>query len=207
MNWLVARVYDGIMRPTEEACLRRWRSELLAGAVGEVLEIGAGTGANLGHYPEGLGLTLAEPDPHMRRQLQLRVAGRGAGVAISEGSALALPFEDGRFDAVVSTLVLCSVPDLERSLAEIYRVLAPGGALLFLEHVVSEDPGRRAWQHRIEPLWRRVAGNCHLTRDTAAAIAAAGFELEAVERESMRKAAVFLRASVRGVARKPGGAR
>jgi ubiquinone/menaquinone biosynthesis C-methylase UbiE len=113
----------------------------------------------------------------------------------------ALPFDDGAFDAVVSTLVLCSVPDVERALAEVRRVLRPGGKLLFLEHVAADDrPDRLAWQRRLEPLWMRISGNCHLTRRTGEAIRAAGFRVQRETRESMRKALPIVRPSVRGLA-------
>jgi len=111
---------------------------------------------------------------------------------------------DESFDAVVSTLVLCSVRDVHGALREIFRVLRPGGRLLFVEHVAAHPDSRRfAWQRRLEPLWKRVAGNCHLTRDTEGALRRAGFQLEGIERESMRKAMPFIRRCIRGVARKP----
>ena len=133
--WL-APVYDRVMRGSEEACLRDWRRALLRSVRGRVLEIGAGTGANLPYYgPEVSELVLAEPDPRMRRQLEQALESSSRKATVSDARADALPFEDARFDAVVSTLVLCSVESLERSLSEIARVLVPGGRLHFLEHV------------------------------------------------------------------------
>lgn len=204
MSRLMAMIYDPFTRGSEEACLRDWRRELLADARGRVLEIGAGTGANLPFYGEDVErLVLTEPDPHMRAKLEDKAPAR-LGLETTGAAAERLPFEDGSFDAVVSTLVLCSVRSLEGSLAELSRVLAPGGSLIFLEHVAAEDrPRRLRWQRRLEPVWKRFTGNCHLTRRTEAAIVEAGFELEEVRRESIRKAMPLTRPSVRGVARKP----
>ncbi len=204
MSWLFATAYDPFMRRTERACLADWRRELLAAlpAIGaRVLEIGAGTGANLAFYPALERLVLSDADPHMLARLGRRPElGRAEVVRASAGD---LPFDDGAFDAVVSTLVLCSVPDQAVTLGEIRRVLRPGGALVFLEHVAAEDaPSRLRWQRRIEPLWSRVAGGCHLTRDTRAAIERAGFAFEALTKESMRKALPIVRPTIRGVARK-----
>jgi len=206
MSWLFSTIYDPFMRSSERACLSDWRAALLAGATGEVLEVGAGTGANVGFYGGDVTrLVLSEPDPHMRARLSRRIAQdelpRGE---VSAGEAGLLPFDAASFDTVVSTLVLCSVPDLARSLADIRRVLRPGGRLLFLEHVAADDrPERLAWQRRLEPAWLLVSGNCHLTRRTGQAIRDAGFEVEQEKRESMRKALPFVRASIRGVARTP----
>lgn len=203
MSLLFAAIYDPFMQRSERAGLARWRRDLLAGATGRVLEIGAGTGANLPFYGRGVSeLVLVEPDPHMRARLETRALGH-PGARIMSASADALPFEDESFDTVVSTLVLCSVPDVAQALAEVRRVLRPKGALLFLEHVAAEDrPARLAWQRRIEPFWVHVSGNCHLTRRTGVEIRAAGFDVEQETRESVRKALPFVRPSVRGIARK-----
>lgn len=203
MSWLMAAIYDRFMRRTE-AHLVPWRATLLSGLSGRVLELGAGTGVNLAFYPRALDrLVLAEPDRHMRARLAARVVRERPDAEVVDASAEALPFDDGAFDAVVSTLVLCSVRDVERALEEARRVLRPGGALLFLEHVAADErPARLRWQRRLEPIWKRLAGNCHLTRRTAEAIASAGFVLEVCERESLRQALPFTRPSVRGVARR-----
>lgn len=204
--WLFAAAYDPFMRGAERACLAGWRAELLADAAGEVLEIGAGTGANLAHYPAAVSrLVLAEPDASMRARLTDLVARTGGRrVEVTGSAAEALPFEAGSFDTVVSTLVLCSVADPDATLAEARRVLRPGGRLLFLEHIAAEGrPDRLAWQRRLEPAWLRVCGNCHLTRRTGEAIRRAGFVVEKEKRESMRKALPIVRPSIRGVARAP----
>ncbi len=204
---LLAPVYDRLLRPSEQACLADWRTELLANLTGTVVDIGAGTGANIPHYPATVSRVIAaEPDPHMRRKLIARIdAAAVCPVDLSDASAEDLPMPDGSIDAVVSTLVLCSVGHPRRALAEYRRVLKPGGQLVFIEHVAAHDnPGRLRWQRRIEPVWKRVFGNCHLTRDTAAAIEHAGFEFDRLDRQSMRKASPVVRPSIRGIARPRG---
>lgn len=203
MGRVMAALYDRLTSDSEVACLQQWRAELLSGLRGDVLEVGAGTGLNLPCYPPGLTrLVLSEPDRHMRRQLKAKRQPIGAAPwELSEASLDNLPFPDDAFDAVVGTLVLCSVPRPAHALAEIHRVLKPGGRFVFLEHVAAEDrPRRLRWQHRLEPLWKRLAGGCHLTRQTADAIVAAGFAIPTIKRESMRKAWPLVRPTIRGVA-------
>ena len=212
MPRLLAALYDRICRGAEDAGLREWRRELLSGLKGEVLEIGAGTGLNLPHYPDTVTrLVLCEPDRHMRAKLGGKLAGPAyaAGpaslrsrVELLEASAEELPFPDASFDAVVGTLVLCSVRDPSRALGEIRRVLRDDGRLVFLEHVAADDPKLERWQRRLEPVWVHLAGNCHLARRTADAIAAAGFEFERLTPMSIPKAAAVGRPGIRGVARK-----
>lgn len=203
----MALVYDRLMAPTEEAGLTDWRHELLGDLSGDVLEAGAGTGLNLAHYPPTLDrLVLTEPDPHMRRRLQRALAAAPPlfPAEVGDGSLDALPYGGQSFDAVVATLVLCSVRSPAEALSEVRRVLRPGGRLVFIEHVAATGkPRRLRWQHRLEPVWKRLAGNCHLTRDTEQAIEAAGFEVEHVTRESMRQAMPIVRPSIRGMARRP----
>ena len=164
MRAVRASLYDLVNGRIERAGLADRRRELLRHARGRVLEIGAGTGANLAHYPEGVEeLVLVEPDRALARDLK--------GGRVVEAKAEALPFEDESFDTVVSTLVLCSVADPARALAEIRRVLRQDGELLFLEHVRSEDPGRARWQDRLDrPWWGLVSGGCHCNRETLAQI-------------------------------------
>jgi len=204
MSWLMAAVYDRFARESNKACLDQWRAELLRDLSGAVLEVGAGTGATLPYYPKAVKrLVLCEPDPHMRRKLQAKHDAAGAKhVEISDASLEALPATPASLDAVVCSLVLCSVPDQQAALKEIQRVLKPGGKLVFLEHVAADSkPNRLKWQKRIEPVWKHLTGNCHLTRRTEAAITAAGFKIERIERESIRKALPIVRPSIRGVAR------
>jgi ubiquinone/menaquinone biosynthesis C-methylase UbiE len=177
---IFAALYDRMNGAMERDWMGERRSHLLSGARGTVLEIGGGTGANLPHYRNVERVTVSEPDPFMREKLRRKLTTAHVPVKVSEAGAEALPFPDGSFDTVVSTLVLCTVRDQELALAEIRRVLRPGGRLLFIEHVRSE--GRMAhWQDRIEPLWKRLLAGCHPNRDTVAAIEAAGFEIEALE--------------------------
>ncbi|CAA9477168.1 MAG: hypothetical protein AVDCRST_MAG12-1263 [uncultured Rubrobacteraceae bacterium] len=178
---LFAALYDGLGAFAERGWMGRRRYRLLAGAPGRVLEIGGGTGANLPHYRDVARVVVAEPDPHMRRRLRRKLGRARVPVEVSEAGAEALPFADGSFDAVVSTLVLCSVSYQGEALAEIRRVLRPGGRLLFIEHVRGEGSVARA-QDRVLPVWRPLFAGCHPNRDTLGSIRAAGFEIGALDR-------------------------
>jgi ubiquinone/menaquinone biosynthesis C-methylase UbiE len=204
MSWFMAAIYDRFMESMERACGHAWRGALLTDLRGDVLEIGAGTGRNLDHYVDVSRLVLTEPDPHMRRRLAeaARGARTASAIEIVPWDAERLACDAASFDTVVCTLVLCSVREPARSLAEIRRVLRPNGKLVFLEHVAATKASRLAWQRRTEPVWKRIAGNCHLCRDTERSIAEAGFELEQIERESARKALPIVRPTIRGVARR-----
>lgn len=196
---LFSAFYDRGFEATEEAGLREMRHDLLAGARGRVLELGAGTGLNLQHYPEAIeSLTLVEPDPHMTKQLRQKLAQGEAELV--EAPAEKLPFDDDSFDTVVVTLVLCTVPDQAAALQEIGRVLKPGGQLLFLEHVRSRNPQLAKWQDRFETPWRFLGDGCHCNRDTAAAIDAAGFRVGEIERGALPKAPPIVRPLIRGSA-------
>jgi len=177
---IFAALYDPIRASAERRCIGGRRRRLLAGARGAVLEIGGGTGANLTHYRDVDRVTIAEPDPFMRNRIGPKLEDARVPVEVSAAGAESLPFPDGSFDTVVSTLVLCTVPDQETALDEVRRVLRPGGRLLFIEHVRAAEPMAR-WQDRLEPLWRRLLGGYHLNRDTVAAIEEAGFEIETFE--------------------------
>ncbi len=203
-SYIIAKSYDYAMRSTEKRCLQGWRKELLAQAHGDLLEIGAGTGVNLPHYPDHVNrIILSEPDSHMRKQLQRETDQfQQQRLNITPWGADSIEMPDGSFDTIVSTLVLCSVPNLETSLNEIYRLLRPNGILLFLEHVISDHPATRTLQHRIEPIWGFCAGNCHLTRDTATAILATGLKIEQLTEAPMTGAPAFVQRTIRGSARK-----
>jgi ubiquinone/menaquinone biosynthesis C-methylase UbiE len=207
MSILTAFFYDRFMANTEEACLGEWRHGLLRQVSGEVLEVGAGTGASIKFYPDNVTrLVLTEPDKHMRRLLKVQVNNHIAGnVSVSSGTAEQIEAADGSFDYVVASLVCCSVTDLNVCLSEIRRVLRPGGSLVFLEHVAAADgTTSRRWQNRINPIWKTFMGNCHLNRETEQAIVAEGFEIIQIDRESMRKAPSIVRSTIRGIAQKPG---
>lgn len=199
---LWSALYDPFLKATEDAGLREMRRELLLQARGRVLELGAGTGLNLDLYPERIAdLTVTEPDPHMTKQLQKKLAESRRPVEVIEAPAERLPFDDDSFDTAVVTLVLCTVPDPAGALKEIRRVLRPGGQFLFLEHVRSHDPGLAKWQDRLETPWRILGDGCHCNRDTVSTISTAGFELGEVERGSLPKAPPIVRPLARGAAR------
>lgn len=196
-----AALYDRGLKATEENGLREMRRQVLADARGRTIDLGAGTGANLGLFPEAVTeLVLAEPDPHMAKQLRQRLAESDERGEISEAPAQDLPFEDDSFDTAVFTLVLCTVPDPEASLAEAIRVLRPGGKLLFVEHVRAEEQDLARWQDRLEKPWRFLADGCHCNRDTVAAIEASPLTLERVEKGTLPKALPIVKPLVRGSA-------
>ena len=207
MSRFLAAIYDGFMRESERACLGAWRAELLGGLAGAVAEVGAGTGINLPHYPSAVTeLTLAEPDRAMRQHLSARRSAepcRAQRVEIVDAPAEVLPFGDASLDAVVGTLVLCTVRDPAAVLAEVRRVLKPGGAYVFIEHGAAEEGSSRLrWQRWIEPAWGVIADGCRLTRRADEAIARAGLRIETSRRESMQKAWPVMRPTIRGVARR-----
>lgn len=205
MGRLSALLYDRMCRQVEQATLGEWRRDLLASLAGEVLEIGAGTGLNLPFYPSSVEhMIFSEPDLHMRAKLRKKLPqARAKRVTVMDAAVDMLPLPDASVDAVVGTLVLCCVPDQRTALGEIRRVLRPGGQFVFLEHVAAEEhPKLLKWQHRIEPFWKRLAGNCHLTRRTGAAIQDSGFVLEQVTRQEFLPAPALVRTSIRGRARK-----
>jgi len=196
---IFAATYDRLSRKTEDAGLRALRQGLLADASGRVLEIGAGTGANLALYGSIDSLVATEPYTPMLRRLQRAADERMPRAQVVQAPAEDLPFDDASFDTVVSTLVLCGVDDQARALAEARRVLRPGGRLLFLEHVRSDDPGLARFQDRVNWLNRLVV-QCDCNRPTLAAIEATGFEIARLERTTMPKAPKFDRPLIVGAA-------
>jgi ubiquinone/menaquinone biosynthesis C-methylase UbiE len=199
-KWFYAAMYDQINRPAEAAGLSAERRRLLAQATGRTLEIGAGTGLNLPHYPEAVTqLALVEPDQHMARRLRGRVAAIRPAAEVLDATAANLPFADAAFDTVVITFVLCSVPDPDAALAEIARVLRPGGQLLFAEHVRSDDPTVAAKQDR-RPIPYKLMG-CHPNRATLDTIAASPLRVEDVRHGEAPKVPEIERPLIIGTAR------
>ena len=164
------------------------RAALVGAASGDVLEIGFGSGATLPFYDAAKvrQLTVVEPSEGMNRRAAGRLAASPVPVRSVPGAGEGLPFADASFDTVVTCLTLCSVDDPPRVLAEIRRVLRPGGKFLFLEHVLSDDADRRRWQVRLTPLQKVIGVGCHLDRDTAALVRAAGLALPPVVQEQER---------------------
>jgi ubiquinone/menaquinone biosynthesis C-methylase UbiE len=158
--------------------LREPRRRTLAAASGRILEIGFGTGMNLGHYPPGVSrIEAIDPDLDLDRYSQPRIAASNIAVDFHHLNAEHLPFASASFDTVTCTLTLCSIPDVVHALAEIRRVLVPGGQFLFLEHGLSPDAGVARWQQRLNPLQNRIGGGCHLNRDTGQLVRGSGLTL------------------------------
>ncbi|MBV1874024.1 MAG: class I SAM-dependent methyltransferase [Gammaproteobacteria bacterium] len=206
MSFLSAFFYDKCMKATEDACLIDWRKDLLKNVEGKVLELGAGTGASLELYPvsKSLEISLSEPDINMRYQLEEKIRSKQFNhMKVLSCQSESITSADGTFDFVFVSLVCCSLNDVEASLKEIKRVLKPDGKFIFLEHVAAENgSGRRKWQDRLNPIWRKLAGNCHLNRETERYIKAAGFTVHELKHESMRKAMPLVRPTIRGIAKK-----
>ena len=191
------------MSRAEKQCLHEWRIELLKRLKGYVLEIGAGTGANISAYPTNIEqLLLLEPNQMMHKQLKHNMQASGLkSISLLSAQAECVPLPDGSVDAVVSTLVLCSVNNLEKTLGEIHRLLKPGGNLFFIEHIAStNNPIRYRWQRRLEWFWKKLADGCHVTRNTEQAIRHAGFCITELKHESIRGVPGIVRPSIRGIA-------
>lgn len=195
-RWFAA-LYDKMSQSEEKGFLGEMRKQLLSDLSGEVLEVGAGTGNNFEHYPQSVRLTALEPDPFMLKRAadKLAILGR-SNISLQEGPAERLPFNDASFDTVVSTLVLYTVNDVPASLAEIRRVLRPGGQLRFIEHVRA-DGITGGVQTIIRPIWGWFGAGCHPNRRTVETLRAAGFEVDVTERRKMMGFIPLLRGAAR----------
>ena len=185
---IFARLYARISPGWEHTAIGEHRQKLLAGLGGRVIEVGAGNGLNFAHYPPEVAEVVAvEPEPYLR-SLALRAAERApVRVTVIDGRAESLPSPDAQFDAAVTSLVLCSVSDQHAALLEIRRVLRESGELRYYEHVVSRRPATAQIQRLLDAsVWPRLAGGCHMARDTGAAIRAAGFTVRAEERLAVK---------------------
>jgi ubiquinone/menaquinone biosynthesis C-methylase UbiE len=177
-------IYDPLLWVGERAGMAQRRSALLSQATGRVLELGAGTGLNLPHYPDNLEeLVLTEPSPPMVGRLERRAKKAGIPTSVMAADAERLPFEDDSFDTVVSTLVLCTVDDPHQAIKEIARVLRPGGELLFLEHVRSDSPRLARWQDRLHRPWQAFAAGCNANRPTVDMLRESSLRVEEVEHD------------------------
>ena len=185
----MASLYERYVLPKLLCCacggrvFARQRKKLVPRAEGRVLEIGVGGGLNLAFYDTArvTSVTGVDPSPELRAIAEQAPRADGLKVTIAPGAGEALPFADASFDTIVCTYTLCSVGAVERVLAEARRVLKPGGAYLFCEHGLAPDANVARWQKRLDPLWKRVAGNCHLSRPVGETIAANGFVIEDIE--------------------------
>lgn len=194
--------YDFFFMRAERGGLRELRRQALAEATGDTLEIGAGTGLNHDLYPAAVtALTLTEPFEPMARQLRERASTMTLPVEVVEAPAESLPFPDASFDTVALTLVLCTVPEPDRALAEIARVLKPGGRFLFLEHVRAEEPRLARWQDRLNPPWRVFGHGCNCNRDTLATIERSPLTVERAERGQLPKMPPLVKPLLIGSAR------
>jgi SAM-dependent methyltransferase len=196
-----AAIYEPLMQATENGGNAERRAAVLARARGTVVELGAGTGLNLPHYPTDVELVLTEPEQPMARRLLERLQQSERQARVLQAPAERIPLPDDCADTVVSTLVLCTVHDLDATLSEIRRLLRPDGQLLFIEHVAAEPGTRlRRWQNRLERPWHRLAHGCHTNRDTEQALHNAGFTLETI-RHGQMEAELLLRPLTWGTAK------
>ncbi|MGI8329756.1 class I SAM-dependent methyltransferase [Actinomadura scrupuli] len=194
---------------TMERGIAGHRRTLLAGLSGRVIEVGAGNGLNFAHYPpEVTGVLAVEPEPHLRRIARENAEHAPVPVEVVDGTAGHLPVDDQSCDAAIASLVLCTVPDPGQALAEVWRVLKPGGQLRFFEHVRSPSTALHRIQRLLDAtVWPTLGGGCHTGRDTEAAITNAGFVIERLDRLSSAATQIPFPASpqILGIAVRPGG--
>lgn len=184
-------LWDRYVVPAVVSCacgtkpIMKQREKIVPRARGRVLELGCGSGTNFSLYDRETvsRIEALEPAPGMisRARKTADKLGLGASVTFHEAGAEAIPLDDASVDTVVITFVLCTIPDWESALSEVRRVLKPGGEVLFSEHGLSPDAGVAKWQRRIEPVWKQLAGGCHLTRDTGVLLSSSGFQLNRID--------------------------
>jgi ubiquinone/menaquinone biosynthesis C-methylase UbiE len=199
-----ATVYDPATAFIERTLFAPHRKHLVVGLDGAVLDLGAGTGAMFPYFAaianESTAFHAIEPDPHMRRQAEVEARAHSLDIGIDDARAESLPYDNDTFDAVVASMVFCTIPDVRTALSEVSRVLKPGGEFRFFEHV-ADDGWRGRVQTALAPLWKRLAGGCHLTRQTASRFAADP-TLDIVEIERLHLGVTPIRPFVRGTLRK-----
>ena len=203
---IFARMYKRIAAEAEDKGASEHRDELLAGLAGRVVEVGAGTGLNFAHYPNTVSEVVAvEPESYLRTVAEAAIAEASVPVAVVDGTADELPAAPGEFDAGVASLMLCSVPSQATALAELFRVIRPGGELRFYEHVRSPKPRFARSQRALDLVWPWFGGGCHTSRDTEHAITDAGFTIARIRRFSFRPVlcAAPVSPHIIGVARRP----
>ena len=197
-HYIFPRVLDLVMSSRR---LHEPRDRTLAPARGRILEVGFGTGRNLRHYPPTVKrIEAIDPDTDLDRLSMPRIARAAIEVDFHHLDAAHLPFEEARFDSVVSTFTLCSIPDVVHALGEIRRVLKPGGQFLFLEHGRAPDPAVARWQDRLNPAWMPLAGGCHLNRPMRELVEDAGLALGPVQNYYLKRAPRFVGYMTEGVA-------
>jgi ubiquinone/menaquinone biosynthesis C-methylase UbiE len=181
---LFARIYGKVAEMSERRGGSEHRRRLLADLSGRVVEVGAGSGANFPHYPASVSeVTAVEPERYLRERARGAAAQARVPITVEEGEAEHLPGQAESFDAGVAALVLCTVPNQQAALAELYRVIRSGGELRFYEHVIADSKWEARFQRFADAtFWPHLAGGCHLTRDTASSIERAGFQIERCER-------------------------
>lgn len=204
-KWFAA-VYDKLLAAEEKKFLGAVREAMLKDVTGDVLEIGAGTGANFQYYRDGAHVIAIEPDPYMMQRAQKRAEGAGKDIELRQAGAEELPFPDASFDFVIDTLVLCSVQDPRKVLSEIKRVLKPGGELRLYEHVRYKNPIGALSQDIISPAWQWFGAGCHPNRDTERLVREAGLEVVSAQRLTHVPPVppmIFVRPNLQAVARRP----
>ena len=201
-----ASIYDKMLASEEKKYLGAIREDMLKDVSGNVLEVGAGTGANFQYYQPGAHVTAIEPDPYMLQRAQERAANAAVNIDLRQVAADQLPFPDAAFDFVIATLVLCSVSDPQKVLSEIYRVLRPGSEYRLYEHVRYQNPIGGLMQDAVTPVWQWFGAGCHPNRDTERLVREAGFEVVSSQRLTHVPPVppmIFVRPNLRAVARRP----